>query len=102
MLFFAFKRNLLQESFDLCVIVLSEVGLIALHLNIQLLDPHFLWLLGLRLVLVRVVDLNAVGFLNVLSLLDLVVHFFQLLLELFFLFVFSVLLVFRLIVGLSC
>lgn len=82
--------------------MLSEVGLIALHLNIQLLDPHFLRLLGLRLVLVRVVDLNAVGLLNVLSLLNLVIHFFQFLLQLLLLFVLSVLLIFRLIVGLSC
>lgn len=82
--------------------MLSEVIFVASHLNIQLLDSNFLWFFGLCLVLVGVVNLDTVGLLDVLSLLDLVIHLFQLLLELLFFFILSIFLVFRLIVRLSC
>jgi hypothetical protein len=41
MFFFFFQGNFLKESFDLIVIVFPKIVLVALDLNIELLNPLF-------------------------------------------------------------
>lgn len=76
--------------------------LIALDLYVQLLDPHLFCLLGLWLGFGRSIDLDAVGLLYVFALLDLVIHLFELLLQLFLFLILSILLTFFVISRLGC
>lgn len=90
LLCFFLKGHFLQKPFDFIIVILSEVGFIAFHFNIQLLNSLLFGLLCSRFDVFGGINLNVVRFFNVLALLDFVIHFFQLFLQLLLFIFFSV------------
>jgi hypothetical protein len=80
--------------------MLSEVVFIAPDLNIQLLYSSFLGLLWLYFIFICIINFNVVRFFDMFSLLDFIIHLFQLLLKLLFFLVLSIFFVLIFIVWL--
>lgn len=72
-LLLSLKGHLFEEAFDLIVVMLPEIIFIALDFHIELLDADFLWFLDFGLGHFCALHLH-IGLLDVLALLDLLVH----------------------------